>query len=148
GHAKGAGAVGSTRQVGWESAFGFNDNADPAGEYLGDWFGIASSLLTRTLVGYNHVPGAPGNVLVPDIATSVPKPTNGGLTYTFHLKHGIKFGPPVNREVTAKDILTAMKRIANPNDGAQYAFYYSPIKGFDAGKGKSISGIKIPDKYT
>jgi len=87
-------------------------------------------------------------VLVPDIATAVPKPTNGGKTYTFHLKHGIKFGPPLNREVTATDILTAMKRIANPKNGAQYGFYYSPIKGFDAGKGKSISGIKIPDPYT
>ena len=74
--------------------------------------------------------------------------TNGGLTYTFHLRHGIKFSPPVNREVTATDILTAMKRLANPNDGAQYPFYYSVIKGFDSGKGKSISGIKVIDKYT
>src|SRR5262249_8667660 len=41
-----------------------------------------------------------------------------------------------------------MLRLANPADGAQYAFYYSPIIGFDAGKGKSISGIKIPDPYT
>jgi peptide/nickel transport system substrate-binding protein len=139
---------GGTLNVGWEQSFGATDNFDPTGEYLGDWFGIASSLLTRTLVGYNHVAGAPGNVLVPDIATSVPKPTNGGKTYTFHLKHGIKFGPPVNREVTAQDILTAMKRLANPKDGAQYAFYYSPIIGFDAGKGHSIRGIKIPNPYT
>ena len=47
---------------------------------------IYSNLLIRTLVGYNHVAGAAGNVIVPDIATSVPKPTNGGKTYTFHLK--------------------------------------------------------------
>jgi peptide/nickel transport system substrate-binding protein len=141
-------SAGGTLNVGWESSFGFNDNADPTGEYLGDWFGIATNLLVRTLVSYNHVAGAAGNKLVPDIATSVPTPTNGGLTYTFHLKHGIKFGPPVNREVNANDILTAMKRIANPKDGAQYAFYYSPIKGFDAGKGKTISGISIPDPFT
>ena len=146
-------SAGGTLNVGWEQAFGFNDNADPTGEYLGDWFGIASSLLTRTLVGYNHVQGAAGNIVVPDIASPVPSVanggiTNGGKTYTFHLRHGIKFSPPVNREVTATDILTAMKRLANPNDGAQYPFYYSVIKGFDSGKGKTISGIKIIDKYT
>jgi peptide/nickel transport system substrate-binding protein len=144
---------GGTLNVGWEQSFGATDNFDPTGEYLGDWFGIASSLLTRTLVGYNHVANGPGNIIVPDIASPVPSAanggiTNGGKTYTFHLKHGIMFSPPVNREVTATDILTAMKRLANPNDGAEYAFYYSVIKGFDAGKGKTISGIKIINKYT
>jgi len=153
GGAKSQVSAGGTLNVGWESSFGFNDNADPTGEYLGDWFGIASNLLTRTLVGYNHVAEGPGNVVVPDIATVVPSAKNGGITnngktYTFHLKHGIKFAPPVNREVTATDIVTAMKRIANPNDGAQYAFYYAPIRGFTAGKGKAIPGIKVIDPYT
>jgi len=146
-------SVGGTLNVGWEQSFGATDNFDPTGEYLGDWFGIASNLLVRTLVGYNHVANGPGNMVVPDIATVVPSVanggiTNGGKTYTFHLKHGIKFGPPVNREVTATDILTAMKRLAAPNDGAEYAFYYTVIKGFTSGKGKSISGIKIINPYT
>ena len=92
--------AGGTYKVGWESAFGFTDAFDPTGEYLGAAWAIYSNLLVRTLVGYNHVAGAAGNVIVPDIATSVPKPTNGGKTYTFHLKSGIKFGPPVNRAVT------------------------------------------------
>jgi len=153
GRSKSQVSPGGTLNVGWEQSFGANDNFDPTGEYLGDWFGIASSLLTRTLVGYNHVAGGAGNIVVPDIANPVPTVanggiTNGGKTYTFHLRHGVMFSPPVNREVTATDILTAMKRIANPKDGAQYAFYYSPIKGFDSGKGKTISGIKVIDKYT
>jgi len=148
GSAKSHVSAGGVLNVGWESAFGATDNFDPTGEYLGDWFGIASNLLVRTLVCYNHTANGPGNQVVPDIATSVPTPTNGGKTYTFHLKHGIKFGPPLSREVTATDVLTAMKRLANPKDGAEYAFYYSVIKGFDAGKGKSISGIKISDPYT
>ena len=41
-----------------------------------------------------------------------------------------------------------MQRIANPKDGAQYAFYYTVIRGFDAygaGKAKTISGIKTPN---
>src|SRR5262249_43243096 len=81
-------------KVGWEQAFGFTNNLDPVGEYLGDAFAIHTSLLTRTLVGYNHVAGAAGNVLVPDIATSLPKPTNGGKTHTFHIKPGGKVGQP------------------------------------------------------
>src|SRR5262249_58348602 len=80
--------AGGTYKVGWEQSFGFTNNLDPVGEYLGEAFAIHTSLLTRTLVGYNHVPGAAGNTLVPDIATSIPKPTNGGKTYTFHIKQG------------------------------------------------------------
>src|SRR5436309_1627800 len=83
--------AGGTYKMGWEQSFGFTDNLDPVGEYLGEAFGIHTNLLTRTLVGYNHVPGAAGNKLVPDIATGLPKPTNGGKTYTFHIKQGVKF---------------------------------------------------------
>jgi peptide/nickel transport system substrate-binding protein len=143
--------AGGTLRVGWEQSFGFTDTFDPTGEYLGDAFGIYSSLLVRTLVGYNHVPDAAGNKLVPDIATSVPVPTNGGTVYTFHLKPGIKFSPPVNRAITSKDIAYAMQRVARPKNGAQYSFYYSVIKGFDAygsGKAKSIGGIKTPNNST
>jgi peptide/nickel transport system substrate-binding protein len=143
--------AGGTLRVGWEQAFGFTNNLDPTGEYLGDAFGILEGLLVRTLVGYTHQADAPGNAVVPDIATSVPKPTNGGKTYTFHLKSGIKFSPPVNRAVTSKDFVTAMNRLANPKDGGQYSFYYKVIQGWDAyaaGKAKSISGISTPDAST
>ncbi|HEY4348870.1 MAG TPA: ABC transporter substrate-binding protein [Gaiellaceae bacterium] len=142
---------GGVYTVGWESSFSFTDNLDPTGEYLGDGIGILSDLLDRTLVGYNHVPGVAGNKLVPDLATSVPAPTDGGKTYTFHLKSGIKFGPPVDREITSKDVLYALERIAKPADGAQYGFYYSPIAGlasYGAGKASTISGISTPDPKT
>jgi peptide/nickel transport system substrate-binding protein len=138
---------GGTYKVGWEQAFSFTDNFDPTGEYLGDAITIYSNLLVRTLVGYNHVAGLAGNKLVPDIATSVPQPTNGGKTYTFTLKKGIRFGPPVNRAVTSKDILYSFERMAKPKNGAQYGFYYDVIKGFTdygAGKAKTISGIETP----
>jgi peptide/nickel transport system substrate-binding protein len=143
--------AGGTYKVGWEASFGFTDAFDPTGEYLGNAWALYSNLLLRTLVGYNHVAGAAGNVIVPDIAKTVPKPTNGGKTYTFHLKSGVKFSPPVNRAVTSKDVLYAMERLANPKDGGQYPFYYTVIKGWDAyaaGKAKSISGIKTPNAST
>jgi len=139
--------AGGTYKVGWEQSFGFTDNMDPVGEYLAEGFAIQTSLLDRTLVGYNHVPGAAGNKIVADIA-NVPTPTNGGKTYTFKIKQGVKFGPPVNRQVTSADFLNEFKRLANPKDGQEYGFYYSVIKGFVSGKGKTISGISTPDAST
>ena len=139
--------AGGTYRVGWEQSFGFTNAFDPTGEYLGEAFSIYSNLLVRTLVGYNHVAGAAGNTLVPDLATAVPAPTNGGKTYSFTLKSGIKFAPPVNRAITSADIKYAFERLANPKDGGQYAFYYTEIAGWDAyakGTAKTISGITTP----
>ena len=63
--------AGGVFRVEWESSFDFTGGFDPTDEYLGEAFGIYSNLLVRTLVGYNHVAGAPGNVLVPDLATNL-----------------------------------------------------------------------------
>jgi len=145
-------AKGGTYRVGWESSFGFTDGFDPTGEYLANAFAINTNLLLRGLIGYNHVAGPAGAIVVPDLATSVPKPTNGGKRYTFKLKSGVKWGPPVDREITSQDVKYAIEREANPKNGAQYAFYLSDvIKGWNAfseGKAKSISGIKTPNAKT
>ncbi len=144
-------AKGGTYTIGWEQSFGFTNNFDPTGEYLGNAWGLYSNLMLRALVGYKHQPGAAGNELVGDLATDAPKPTDGGLTYTYKLRSGVKFGPPVNRAVTSKDVAYAMNRLANPKDGGQYSFYYTVIKGWDAvanGTAKTVSGISTPDDST
>jgi len=150
-NASGTVAKGGTYRMATQD-FGFTGAFDPSAEYLGWAFDLYGNLLIRTLLSFNHTAGAPGNVLVPDLATSVPTPTNNGLTYTFKLKQGVKFGPPVNRAITSKDIAFAMQRIATPSVAAQYGFYYVPvIKGmaeFQAGKAKTISGIQTPDNQT
>jgi peptide/nickel transport system substrate-binding protein len=143
--------AGGVFRVEVESSFDFTGGFDPTDEYLGEAFGIYSNLLVRTLVGYNHVAGAPGNVLVPDLATDLGKISNGGKTYTFTLKDGIKFGPPLNRAITSKDVLWAFMRIGTKTIAAQYGFYYDAIKGMTAfrdGKSKVIAGIKTPDLKT
>src|SRR5207253_2341315 len=144
-------AKGGTYTVGWEQSFGFTNNFDPTGEYLGNAWGLYSNLMLRSLVGYKHQPGAAGNETIGDLATDVPTPTDNGLTYTYKLRTGIKWGPPVNREVTSKDVAYAMNRLANPKDGGQYSFYYTDIAGWDAvanGTAKTISGITTPDDHT
>jgi peptide/nickel transport system substrate-binding protein len=148
---RGDAARGGTYRVDWESSFDFTSDLDPTGEYSVQAFGLYSNLLVRTLVGYDHVAGPAGNVLVPDLATSLGAISRGGRTYTFRLKRGIRFGPPLNREITSKDVAFAFERIGTKSVGAQYGSYYDVIKGMTAyagGEAKSISGIATPDPRT
>jgi YVTN family beta-propeller protein len=49
------------------------------------------------LTAFNQVSGLAGAQLVPDLATSLPTPTDAGTTYTFRLRSGIRYsnGKPV-----------------------------------------------------
>jgi peptide/nickel transport system substrate-binding protein len=132
------------------SSFGFTGGFDPTDEYLGlawDFYGA----MLRTLVTYRHVAGPAGNVPVADLATSVPQPTDGGLTYTFHLKPGIMFGPPMSRPITSQDIAYAFERMDSKPEVAQYAFYFDGVvQGMNqhGGPPTPISGIDTPDAST
>jgi peptide/nickel transport system substrate-binding protein len=52
------------------------------------------------LTAFKRVGGSDGAQLVPDLAVSLPTPTDGGLTYTFQLRSGIRYsnGQPVRPE--------------------------------------------------
>ena len=147
--------AGGTLRVNAES-FEWTSNFDPTGEYLGTAFGLYSNLLVRTLLGYQHVEGPAGNELIPDLAADQPEVSEDGLTWTFKLRDGVMFGPPVNREVTSQDVAYAFERIGTEALVAQYGFYYGIIEGMaeftEAGglgkKGNSISGITTPDDKT
>jgi len=69
------------------SSFGV---ADPAQNYtLEEW-----QLLINThdgLTQFKRVGGTEGTKIVPDLATALPTPTDGGKTYVFHIRPGIKF---------------------------------------------------------
>jgi oligopeptide transport system substrate-binding protein len=113
--------------------------------------GGMENMLFNTLVKYDNKPGTPGTQLVPDLSTNVPVPTNNGLTYTFQLRHGVKFAPPVNREVTAADWKWTMERMMRlPKAPATY-FYEGIVgaKDFETNKKLTeITGIKVLDPYT
>jgi oligopeptide transport system substrate-binding protein len=74
-----------------------------------------------------------------------------GLTYTFHLRPGIKWsnGEPV----TAYDFLNSWERVLNPATGSQYSYQlYYLVNGEAYGTGKitdfSQVGVKAPDAET
>jgi peptide/nickel transport system substrate-binding protein len=86
------------------SAFGV---ADPAQNYtLEEW-----QLLINThdgLVAFAHSGGLAGTKIVPDLATSIPTPTNGGKTYLFHIRRGIKFSN--GQALKPSDFVTTFER--------------------------------------
>ena len=72
------------------------DFLDPALSYAGQVWGILV-VTNDGLVGFRRVGGPDGATIVPDLAASVPAPTDGGRTYTFQLRPGIRYsnGQPV-----------------------------------------------------
>src|SRR5580692_866591 len=112
------------------SAFGV---ADPAQNYtLEEW-----QLLIDThdgLVGFAKEGGAAGNKIVPDLATSIPVPTNGGKTYVFHIRKGIKFSN--GQVLKPSDFVTTFERqftVPGPTT------FYSKIAGASACSTKGCS---------
>lgn len=143
-------AKGGTYRIGVPD-LGFTGGFDPSGEYLGWAWGLHQQLMTRGLVGYRHVEGVAGTEPMPDLAEALPTGEKDNTVWTFKLKKGVKFAPPLNREVTSKDVAYAFERMATKSVGAQYANYFYPIKGFQEmldGKAKTIEGIATPDDQT
>jgi peptide/nickel transport system substrate-binding protein len=80
------------------------------------------------LVGFKRAAGVEGTKIVADLATEVPTPTDGGKTYTFTLRKGIKYsdGTPLK----ASDFRFVMERQFKA--GGPVATFYQGIVGGDA----------------
>jgi peptide/nickel transport system substrate-binding protein len=86
-----------------------------------------------------------------DLADGDPTISADGKTVTVKIKKGIKFSPPVNREVTSKDVKYAMERAFSANVPNGYVTLYWPITGAPAKPTpgvKPVSGIETPDDNT
>jgi ABC-type transport system substrate-binding protein len=112
-------------------------------------------LTYETFLTYASAAGETGAELVPSLATEVPSAENGGISedgtvYTFHVKEGVKFAPPVDREVTADDFKWSFERMMK-EPLAPATFFYTGIMGaqdFMDGKADEIAGYKVVDDYT
>jgi ABC-type transport system substrate-binding protein len=106
----------------------------------------------RTLYGYNLAgPPEQATVPVPDIASGPPQLSADRRTYTFTLRGGVRYAPPVNREVTAHDFITAVQRLydkQSPSGGQFYADLITGARRYGAGKASRISGLADPDART
>jgi peptide/nickel transport system substrate-binding protein len=85
----------------------------------------------------------------PDMASGPPEVSSDNKTVTVHLREGIKFSPPVNREVTAEDVAYAIERGDNPNVANPYIHaYFDSVEGIKEGTGGPVKGITTPNKHT
>jgi peptide/nickel transport system substrate-binding protein len=84
------------------------------------------SVTSDGLVGFKRVGGVEGNTLVPDLATALPVPTDGGRTYTFQLREGLRFSN--GRIVTASDVRFTIERVFNASSPG-LGFYEGIVGG-------------------
>jgi peptide/nickel transport system substrate-binding protein len=138
------GMRGGTLRVLSYAPFGGLDTADN--------YGPIARPYARTLYGYNLAgPTQQKTVPVPDIADGPAQLSADRRSYTFRLRAGVRYAPPVNREVTAADFITAIERLYDKQTPSYGQFYAALIAGtsrYGAGKASRISGLTAPDPRT
>jgi YVTN family beta-propeller protein len=101
---------------------GFLGPLDPNGDYS-IW-----NLLIATndgLTAFKRVGGVAGSELVPDLATSLPKPSDGGRTYVFRVRSGIRYSN--GRIVRPADFRYSLERLFALHSVGTYL--YAGIRG-------------------
>ncbi|CAL9349981.1 ABC transporter substrate-binding protein [Streptomyces sp. enrichment culture] len=123
---------------------------DPARNWVMPTMDFGTRLLYRTLTTFKAEPGEKGSEIVPDLATDLGRPSDGGRTWTFTLKPGLKYedGTPIK----ARDIKYNVERSFAPDlaGGPDYAQQYlADVEGY-AGplQGKHLDSIRTPDDRT
>ena len=125
------------------------DSLDPGYWYYQTDYEDMARTTQRTL--YSFTPQ--GTSPVPDLATGQPVVTNGGKTLTIHIKPGIHYSPPLQKQaVTSADIKYAMERCFLSGVGNGYASaYYSHIVGAPSAptaKLPKMAGLQTPNPTT
>ena len=125
--------------------------------------GWVSEAIFETLLSYDYL--ARPAKLVPRTVEAMPEISDGGKTFTFHLKKGIYFTPDpafkgARRELTAADYAYTIKRLLDPVNHAPSAnMVEGKIVGLDelvarakkSGKfdyDATVAGLEIADRYT
>ena len=85
------------------------------------------SVTNDGLVGYRRAGGPAGDTLVPDLARALPAPADGGRTYTFRLRPGMRYSTGVR--VKPEDFRRAIERDFRLSYLGGGAGYYAGIVG-------------------
>lgn len=130
------------------------DSFDPGNTYYAYMYNF-SRLYARPLMTFEPGPGSKGNTLVPDLAASKGVPSDGGKTWTYKLRSGLKYQD--GTAITSKDVKYAVERSnfardvlsLGPNYFQQFLVggdkYKGPYKDKSA---KGLSSIETPDDTT
>jgi len=94
----------------------------------------------------------PERGIVSDLALGPAEISEDSTRLELTLRPDVRFGPPVDREVTADDFAYAIERSFLPSVDSPYArYYFRSIEGvgrFRRGKADTISGLQTPDDET
>jgi peptide/nickel transport system substrate-binding protein len=142
-------------------------NNDPQISWTAMAYEIERCCLLRTLLSNNGRSVADGGgVLRADLAASLPTVSSDGLTWTFELRRGIHYGPPLQDvTVTAQDFVRSIERLLSPRPAwlpvdympflDSYLGSFLNLSGAIAGAksyrgrpGEHISGLQAPDDHT
>ena len=144
---------GGTLTFDWRSA---PDSFDPGNTYYAaDW--DFARFYSTALMGFKNCPGACGKTLIPVLATAPGVASDNGLTWTYHIKSGVKFqdGTPV----TTADVKYAIERTFDRGVMANGPNYFTNLLGGNAAtypgpfkdRAKNLMGltaISTPDPTT
>lgn len=125
------------------------EHVDPTQMYIGTTLGVATGLFHRTLTGYIESYDGGPRKLVGDLATDTGRSTDGGLTWTYTLREGLRFsdGTPI----TSYDVAHAVARSFGPNGvyGPQFIQQaLDPQRSHDGSEGAPAPGVSTPDPRT
>ncbi|WP_055493602.1 ABC transporter substrate-binding protein [Streptomyces sp. TP-A0356] len=151
------GVVNASTQKGGTVTYAMSDvpdSFDPGNTYYAYMYNF-SRLYARPLMTFQPGAGEKGNTLVPDLAESKGVSSDGGKTWTYKIRKGLKYqdGSPI----TAKDVKYAVERSnfardvlsLGPNYFQQFLQGGKDYKGPYKDKNpKGIAAIETPDDYT
>lgn len=129
------------------------DYLDPGATYF-QFAYMVHFATQRTLMGWPADAEEP----VPDLADGEPEISEDGRTLTFKIKEGVRYSPPLDRDVVAADFEYAIERSLMPGVANGYiGTYLSSLEGYDEAiaaveetptEAPEISGVTAPDDRT
>ncbi|MGJ6966850.1 ABC transporter substrate-binding protein [Streptosporangium sp. G11] len=129
------------------------DSFDPANTYYSSMWNIAR-LYGRSLTMYRPVPGAAGRKPVGDLAEGPGVPSNGGRTWTYRLRQGLKYedGTPI----VAADVKHAVLRAIGKDTLSRGPYHFEELLNLPSGyrgyfaspKADTDAAIRTPDDRT
>jgi peptide/nickel transport system substrate-binding protein len=100
---------------------------------------------------YSYAPGD-GARPRPDLAEGPPRISRGGRRITVRIRAGVRYAPPLDREVVAADVEYAIERAFSESVASSYAAsYFGAVAGAPAAPTDGvpdIAGIAAPDERT
>ncbi|TDD24017.1 ABC transporter substrate-binding protein [Nonomuraea diastatica] len=106
------------------------DSTDPGNMYMPDSLNLVR-LYGRSLTMFKPAPGGAGAQIVPDLAESPGVPSDGGKTWTYKLRQGVKYQD--GTAITARDV--------------KYAVLRSMDSGFVRGSSLFDLALDLPSGY-